>query len=77
MLNDLSVLVLIQGNLNSILNDLEKIHSRFLPDFPHLDNEYDQVALIAFPLSIKDRDREITWLLCEDIEDLKYDSFNS
>ena len=24
-------------------------------------------------MSIKDRDREIVWLLCEDIDDLKYD----
>ena len=44
---------------------------RFLPDFPHLENEYDQIALIAFPQSIKDRDRDIIWLLCEDVDDLK------
>ena len=44
---------------------------RCLPDFPHLEHEYDQVALIAFPMSIKDRDREIVWLLCEDVDDLK------
>ena len=28
-------------------------------------------------MSIKDRDREIVWLLCEDIDDLKYDRFVS
>jgi hypothetical protein len=45
--------------------------SRFLPDFPHLENEYDQVALLAFPQSINDRDRDLIWLLCADVDDLK------
>ena len=45
--------------------------NRFLPDFPHLEHEYDQMSLIAFPMSIKYRDRDIVWLLCEDVEDLK------
>jgi len=57
-----------------LLKDVERFicvgpYTRFLPDFPHLDNEYDQVALIAFPMSIKDRDRDIIWLLCEDVDD--------
>jgi len=58
-----------------LLKDVERFicvgpYTRFLPDFPHLDNEYDQVALIAFPQSIKDRDRDIIWLLCEDVDEL-------
>ncbi|UJR23232.1 hypothetical protein I4U23_026251 [Adineta vaga] len=58
-----------------LLKDVERFicvgpYTRFLPDFPHLDNEYDQVALIAFPMSIKYRDRDIVWLLCEDVNDL-------
>ncbi|CAF1305095.1 unnamed protein product [Adineta steineri] len=58
-----------------LLKDVERFicvgpYTRCLPDFPHLDNEYDQVALIAFPMSVKDRDRDIIWLLCEDVEDL-------
>jgi len=58
-----------------LLKDVERFicvgpYTRFLPDFPHLDNEYDQVALIAFPMSVKDRDRDIIWLLCADIDDL-------
>lgn len=71
MLNDLSAWVRIQGK-----TETESSHSlyhwfRFLPDFPHLDDECDQVALIAFPQTIKDRDRDIIWLLCEDVDDLK------
>ena len=46
-------------------------NSRLLPDFPHLDSEYDQVTLIAFPMSVENRDRDIVWLLCEDMDDLK------
>ncbi|CAF1466197.1 unnamed protein product [Adineta ricciae] len=58
-----------------LLKDVERFicvgpYTRFLPDFPHLEHEYDQIALIAFPMSIKDRDRDIVWLLCEDVEDL-------
>jgi len=58
-----------------LLKDVERFicvgpYTRFLPDFPHLDNEYDQVTLIAFPQSIKDRDRDIVWLLCENLDDL-------
>lgn len=45
---------------------------RYLPDFPQLDNESDEVALIAFPLTVKNRDRDIVWLQCQDIDDLKY-----
>ncbi|CAF2452744.1 unnamed protein product [Rotaria sp. Silwood2] len=58
-----------------LLKDVERYicigpYTRFLPDFPHLDNIYDEVALIAFPMSVKDRDRDIVWLLCEDQDDL-------
>ncbi|CAF1102304.1 unnamed protein product [Rotaria sp. Silwood1] len=58
-----------------LLKDVERYicvgpYTRFLPDFPHLDNIYDEVALIAFPASVKDRDRDIVWLLCEDLDDL-------
>ncbi len=70
MLNDLFVLVHIQGNDKKFLYYLYKM-SRFLPDFPHLENEYDQVALLAFPQSINDRDRDLIWLLCADVDDLK------
>ncbi|CAF1225141.1 unnamed protein product [Rotaria sordida] len=58
-----------------LLKDVERYicvgpYTRCLPDFPHLDNVYDEVALIAFPMSVKDRDRDIVWLLCEDLDDL-------
>jgi len=58
-----------------LLKDVERFicvgpYTRCLPDFPHLDNEYDQVALIAFPMSIQNRDRDLVWLLCEDVDDL-------
>ncbi|CAF1099528.1 unnamed protein product [Rotaria magnacalcarata] len=58
-----------------LLKDVERHicvgpYTRFLPDFPHLDNIYDEVALIAFPMSVKDRDRDIVWLLCDDLDDL-------
>lgn len=58
-----------------LMKDVERFicvgpYTRCLPDFPHLENECDQVALIAFPMSIKDRDREIVWVLCEDMDDL-------
>lgn len=58
-----------------LLKDVEQYicvgpYTRFLPDFPQLENEYDQIALIAFPQSIKDRERDIIWLLCDNVEDL-------
>lgn len=58
-----------------LLKDVERFicvgpYTKYLPDFPHLENEYDQVTLIAFPLSVQNRDRDIVWLMCEDIQDL-------
>lgn len=75
MSNNISAWVHIQGLIEkrqSMDYNTLKISFRFLPDFPQLENEYDQVALIAFPQSIKDRERNIIWLLCEDVHDLKY-----
>jgi len=65
------VLVHIQSKIKYLSYYSRSFYFRCLPDFPHLDNEYDQIALIAFPLSIQNRDRDIIWLLCEDIQDLK------
>jgi len=73
MSNNIFAWVHIQGLIEkrqSIDHNTLKISFRFLPDFPQLENEYDQVALIAFPQSIKDRERNIIWLLCEDVHNL-------
>ncbi len=72
MWNVLFVLVHTQGKTTILCTVIQSnLNLRFLPDFPHLDNECDQIALLAFPLSIQNRDRDIVWLLCKNIQDLK------
>jgi len=45
-------------------------YTKCLPDYPHLDDICDEIALMAFPKTIETRDREIIWLLFHDINHL-------